>query len=194
MFALGPRSRAALAAGGIAAFALAFATTPLVAPSAAAPPLADAAPPLAAPAPAAPPAELPRRDPFAGPPDPPASRPPAPVPAAIPTLPPLPAFPGAIGPLPPNAGALGGPLPAGGHGAAAGARVTAVVTGPHPYALIEDSSGTRVVAPGDTVAGERVTAIDAAGVHLTHGAALSVDSPDRSSASPSFPVPLGGLP
>ena len=44
MFALGPRSRAALVAGGIVSFALAYATTPLVASSAAVPLVADTLP------------------------------------------------------------------------------------------------------------------------------------------------------
>ena len=204
MLALGPRSRGALVAGALAAFALAYATTPLVAHGASAPLDLATAPAVAPPAPTPFVAVLPRRDPFAGAPDPGASTraaalvPPPPA-GTIPSLPSPPTIPGALGPLPssggvtlfsPSAGAGLvvpdiGPMrdvPPGG-----AARVTAIVSGAHAYALVEERGGTRVVAAGDPVDGDRVAAIDAAGVHLARGTTLAVTRADG------FPAPAGGL-
>ncbi len=75
-----------------------------------------------------------------------------------------------------------------------GARVTAVVTGPHPYALVEEPGGTRIVAPGDTVDGERVAAITTAGVHLAHGTTLTVLPTSRSTAIPAAGLSPAGAP
>lgn len=73
--------------------------------------------------------------------------------------------------LPPNRGAAGTPLQG---GAFETPRVTAVVTGALPRALIDDGTQVRVVAVGDMLAGSRVIAIDQSGVHLQTGAVLSV--------------------
>ncbi|MEA2664009.1 MAG: hypothetical protein QOI11_953 [Candidatus Eremiobacteraeota bacterium] len=194
MLRLGPRSRGALAAAGLTAFALAYVTTPLAAGSDSPPPVADPLPVRAVtppPAPAIAVALVPRRDPFAGVPQahgraapsaPPAT---APIPT-LPPLPPLPPIPGVIGLLPSNAGAALGPPPSG------GVRVTALTTGAHASALVEDRSGTRIVKAGDILAGGRITAIDAAGVHVGHGTTYPV-APAGQLLSPQL-IPPGGLP
>ena len=211
MLRLGRRSRTALAGAGLTAFALAYATTPLVAQGDR-PPLVGDLPAARAAAPALvpPPAVVPRRDPFAGPPEPSASGIPGPnAPApTIPTLPPLPALPAALGVLPPNVGAAGMPVPTNDAGAARppangigsasippdGARVTAVITGAHARAIVAEPNGTRVVAVGDLVADVRVTAIDTAGVHLANGTTLAV-APAAAPVSPVAPVvPLPPFP
>jgi hypothetical protein len=227
MLRLGPRSRAALAVAGLTAFALAYAATPLVAGEDVTP-LAIDSPVLLtlkpAPAPsiavAAVVAIAPRRDPFAGIPEAhdanpvPNAAPGAGQPAAIPTLPPLPSLPallGAIGVLPANAGAGLGPP-------SEPVRVTAVITGTHPSAIVEDRNGTRIVTLGDLVGDDHVDAIDAAGVHVAHGTVYPVSPagqptplppvwtlpmparpvaarplPTNPASSPQ-PIPSGGLP
>lgn len=168
MLRLGRHSRGALAAAGLSAFALAYATTPLLAGDDAAllaadPPLVRAVTP--APVPAI--ALAPRRDPFAGMPQAPGSPAPnaAPATAAIPALPPLPRLPSwsGVGLLPPNAGAVLGAPPRD------GVRITALITGARASAIAEDGDGTRVVTLGDILGGDRITAIDTAGVHVTGG-------------------------
>ena len=172
MFALGPCSRGACAGAALAAFAAAFAAAPLVARGSA----RTAAIP-AAPSPSPPPAPfaivLPRRDPFAGGVPPlrravqalgNASAPAARTAYAAPGFA-LPfAVPGSPGLLVPGA-----PLSA---PSQPGPRVTAVVTGAHPSALVEEGAGTRVVTVGDALAGDRVRAIAVDGVRLEHGALL----------------------
>src|SRR6185437_1494457 len=59
-----------------------------------------------------------------------------------------------------------------GHGGAV--RVTAVVTGVSPRALIDEGSGVRIVGVGDTLSGARIVGIDASGVHLQHGTLLAL--------------------
>jgi hypothetical protein len=73
--------------------------------------------------------------------------------------------------LPANRGAAGTPLQDPALGAP---RVTAVVVGPSPHALVDDGTHVRVVGIGDMLAGSRVTAIDAGGVHLQSGAAIGL--------------------
>lgn len=167
MFALGRRSRAAVATAAFAALTAAALTCANggagAAPGGDDPP-ANAAP---LPAPTGVALTLPHRDPFAGG-APSAKTTPAP---AMPAMPPLPSIPAAIGALPPNLRA-----------ASAGARVTAVVTGAHPSALVEEGDAVRLLAPGDAFHDDRVAAIDAAGVHLAHGGTLRV--------TPAAPLPL----
>ncbi|HEY4442416.1 MAG TPA: hypothetical protein VGN14_18295 [Candidatus Elarobacter sp.] len=103
---------------------------------------------------------VPVRDPF----DLPESRPSSAPARAITALPPIPAT---LGPLPPNAGAAGTLPPP-----ATAIRVAAVVTGAHPYALVDEGATTRLVAPGDVLGDAPIVAIDRAGVHLRGGALL----------------------
>lgn len=166
MFALDPSSRAVLVALALTSFAGAFATTPIVARGEGG--VLQAPPPVSPIPPRAPSfaTVLPRRDPFA---EAPRDAPnPVPAPAAQ-NAPAMPSIPAAIGPLPPNAGAAGTPLPP-----AASARVTAVVTGTHPFALVEEGGTTRIVTIGDALGSGRVDAIGADGVHLDGGATLAV--------------------
>jgi hypothetical protein len=171
VLALGPRSRSALGALALVAVAGAFVATPLAARSSA----VDAA--AAGTTMAAPTAEarsvaviLPRRDPFAGglPTEHAAATPSAA--GALSALPPLPA---ALGVLPPNAGALGAVSPF-----VSTARVTAIVTGPHPFALVDEGGSTRVVATGERIGTETIAAIGAAGVRLANGRTLRIASAD----------------
>ncbi len=118
----------------------------------------------------------PRRDPFAG------GLPGADqrtTPTASVALPP-PQIPAMLSPLPPNPGAPGGLLPF-----TPAERVSAVVTGAHPVALIDDGATTHLVSVGDRYDGQRVVAIDADGVHLENGATLAVTmhSPPMRSAA-----------
>jgi hypothetical protein len=173
MFSLGTRSRGTLIAGALLAFAGAYATTPIVARSAAAPPVAFPSllpsPPLATPFAAV----VPQRDPFA--------REPAPAASA------LPAIPAAIGALPPNPGAPAlVPAPA--------VRVTAIVSGRHPYALVDENATARIVSIGDTLAGERIEAIDADGIRLAHGTTLPLASSPPWPASFMHSSSLPGVP
>jgi hypothetical protein len=73
----------------------------------------------------------------------------------------------AIRPLPPNAGAPAPPF-------AASARVTAIVSGTHPVALVTDGGAARVVTIGDALDGTRVVAIGARGVQLAGGTVLTL--------------------
>lgn len=156
--------RFALTAAAFAAFAGAYATAPLAAHGWFDPP---AHPQLstALPAPAMRDVVIvPARDPF----DAPGARAgnatePAPARAhggaALPAIPPV------LGPLPPNAGALGAAPPA-------AVRVAAIVTGARAYALVDEGATTRLVAPGDTLGGVPIVAIDAAGVRLRGGTVI----------------------
>jgi hypothetical protein len=90
--------------------------------------------------------------------------------------------PAVLGPLPPNAGApraaspFGAPPPFGAPSpfAAPPVRVTAVVTGAHPFALVDEPGTTRLVTVGDRVAGQTIAAITADGIRLANGAVLTV--------------------
>lgn len=179
MFGLARSSRALLAGGAFTAFAAAFVTTPLLARGAAE--LAPARPPLAEPipSPTAFALVLPQRDPFARGPGSArssaasASSPGAamrPNPPADTARPPTFGVPAALWPLPANAGAPPVPFPL----TAQSARVKAVITGPRPFALVEEAGTTRLVTLGDRIAGDTVAAITAEGVHLAHGGVLVV--------------------
>jgi hypothetical protein len=199
MFALDAGSRTALAAAAFTAFGAAFVTTPIVARGDAG---VVAIPiPSAAPLPAATPLAdvVPRRDPFDGG-DAPATRPNSASPQtsiAMPALPPLPQIPAALRPLPPNAGAGDTAFPF-----AAGARtsavITAVITGPHPFALIDEGGATRVLTIGDRIDGEPIVAIDADGVHLSGGMLLAVARASETRAASPLPArivaPANALP
>jgi hypothetical protein len=85
------------------------------------------------------------------------------------TPPPLLAIPPALGPLPPNAGARDGLFPL-----LPVEHVTAIVTGAHPFALVDDGSTTNLVTLGDRYHDERIVAIDSGGVHLESGTTVPV--------------------
>jgi hypothetical protein len=166
MFAIDRRTRAAVACAALMTFAGALRVAPTTAHDETAP-TRQAVPPQATPKPERVTAVLPRRDPFAGGPSPAgASATPAAVVQAT-----LPAIPAVLSALPPNAGAGGASFPF-----APAEHVSAVVTGSHPFALIDDGSTTRLVSPGDRFDGERIVAIDGAGVHLETGTTLSTMS------------------
>jgi hypothetical protein len=195
MFALDAASRAALAAAAFAAFGAAFVTTPIVARG-------DAGP-GAGPAPTVVPLRartaladvLPRRDPFAGG-DTSAARahplsPQAPV--AMPAIQAVPQIPAALRALPPNAGAGDNPFPFGA-GARTSAVVTAVITGPHPFALVDEGGATRVLTVGERIDGDAIVGIDAAGIRLSNGTTLAVErAADSGAPTPSramVPAPM----
>lgn len=165
MLRLDPSSRAALAAGAFAAFAGAFVATPMIAGGAAPNLVADRPPPAPLAAGDGFATVLPRRDPFA-------DDTPVRDPAALKTPAPLPVqpIPAALKALPPNAGATGGASPI----AAVDPRVTAVVTGPRPFALLADGAATRLVTVGDSAGGRRIVAISADGIRLADGTTLGV--------------------
>jgi hypothetical protein len=214
MSELDRHSRAAFALAAFAAFAGAYVTTPIAARS------AVGTPPTIAPLPT-PASErsrfavmLPRRDPFAGAPDTAeggagrsddarlSMSPPPNVPNDA-------TWPHGLGPLPPNAGAGAMQPPfatttAQSLAAAAqplSARVTALVTGAHPYALLDDAGTTRLVTLGDRVGGTTIAAISASGVRLANGRTLPLvtdPAPPRSapaaSPAPSAPAPSSPAP
>jgi hypothetical protein len=178
VYALGRRSRAALAVAAFGSFAGAYVTTP-IAPGTAKPagPLVQ---PLATPPPTPTPSTvvIPHRDPFAGEPTPETA--PRPV-SAEPTTS-TGALPRTLLPLPPNAGAppeafsLGSPPqpppPTTPSAPTIPVRVTAVITGAHPYALIDEGETTRLVTLGDRVADDSVAAISSLGIRLSNGRAV----------------------
>jgi hypothetical protein len=200
MFALRRSSRVAFGAAALAAFSAAYVTTPIVARSQSGS-LADRVPERATASPEARAVVVtPRRDPFAG------ARiaettdsSPAPgIPRESAAR--MPSVPAAIGPLPPNAGAAGGPFPI-----APAMRVTAVMTGAHPFALVDDGGTTRIVTTGDEIAGAVIAAIRIDGVHLASGAIVPLATPSsaqspapedhvRRAAIPPPPLPLPGGP
>jgi hypothetical protein len=184
MFALDAASRALLAAAAFAAFGAAFITTPIVARGEAG---VDTAPAraFASLAPRTAFANvIPRRDPFAGG-DAPAragiSSPQARI--AVAAIPPLPQIPAALRALPPNAGAGDGTFPFA-TGTRITAAVTAVITGPHPFALVDEAGTTRVLTVGDRVDGEAIVAIGADGVRLSGGTVLAVARTSEAGAPP----------
>ena len=177
LLALGPRSRAALGAVAFGAFAGAFVATPLTAHSSAVDRSGGAPPASPVAEPAAVAVIVPRRDPFAG--GAPAERP-ATAPVASGTLGAVPPIPAALSVLPPNAGASGNALPF-----ASAARVTAIVTGPHPFALVDEGGTTRVVGPGERIGAETIAAIGADGVRLANGTTLRVAPAGATAGRPS---------
>jgi hypothetical protein len=180
VFVLDRASRMLLALCAFGAFAGSFVTAPSVAGSA--PGVAALPIPLAAPhaVPSTFAVVEPRRDPFAG--EPRAGKTAATVsafPSVAPALPSLTGISAAIQPLPPNAGAAGAGLPFGPQ-----PRVTAVVTGRHPFALVDEAGTTRVVTVGDRIDGDTIAGIDAVGVRLERGAMLPVAPPAPPTALP----------
>jgi hypothetical protein len=176
--ALGSLSRALLAASAFGAFACAFAGVPLGARGAAGiEPAPPSLPPARGPAPL--PAVLPHRDPFAG------GEPPGRAAGTLAATPvPAVPIPAALAALPPNAGAGVAPFPL-----AAEIHVRAVVTGPRPFALVEDAGTTRLVTVGDAVASDTIAAITAEGVRLARGRIITVARP-----APALPLPGGSSP
>lgn len=175
MFALDAASRAALAAIAFAAFGAAFVTTPIVARGDAGVITVPTPTVIALPTSTAVADVVPRRDPFAGG-DKPAARSNAPPPqmrTALPPSPTLPQIPAALRALPPNAGAGDTAFPFA-TGARTGAVVTAVITGPHPFALVDEAGATRVLTIGDRIDGDLIVAIGADGVRLSGGTMLAV--------------------
>jgi hypothetical protein len=174
MFALDAVSRTALAAAAFAAFGAAFVTTPMTARGDAEA-IADPAPSVTTlPRPATLADVQPRRDPFAGGDAPAARSGAAPqTQLAVPAIPPLARIPAALRPLQPNAGAADAPFPFA-TAPRTTAAVNAVITGPHPFALVDDGGTTRVLTIGDRIAGEPIVAIDANGVRLSGGTTLAV--------------------
>jgi hypothetical protein len=175
MLALHRSSRVVVGAAALAAFSAAYVTTPIVARSQSGS-LADRAAVRASAVPE-PQAVIvpPRRDPFAG----------AAIAevagAATPREPSarMPSIPAAIAPLPPNAGAATGPFPT-----APSLRVTAVMTGAHPFALVDEGGTTRILTTGDELGGALIAAIRFDGVHLASGAIVPLATP-ASAQSPS---------
>lgn len=197
MRSLGRSSRMLLAFTAFAAFAGSFVTTPIVARGAAGSHPMDTPVVRALPAPSIAGAVLPRRDPFTGDPSRAvaATAPLASVPnaastsVASPAMPLFSAIPPTLRPLPPNDGVASAPPPFGRPPSAlpalvaTTARVTAVVTGAHPFALVDEAGTTRLVTVGDRIAAETIVAITADGIRLARGAVLAVapvSSPNRS--------------
>lgn len=107
-----------------------------------------------------------RRDPFA---EPAATYAPAVANSALG----LPRSAGTVGPLPPNLSDDGVPaMPAPSNGSV---RITAVVTGAHPYALIDNGGVHAIKGLGDRIAGVPIDAIDLDGIRLHDGTHLFVD-------------------
>ncbi len=125
-----------------------------------------------------------RRDPFAGEPSntaaagstPSPATPVSTAPTALAASQALPVLPGGdVGPLPGNLTnstipALPGAPPA----VAITPRVTAIVTGAHPYAMFDSAGSHQIKGVGDRVNGTPITAIDIDGVTLRGGARLRV--------------------
>ena len=195
MFALDTASRAALAAAAFAAFGAAFVTTPMMARGDAGVAIAALPSGTSLPRRAAL-ADVPlRRDPFAGA-DASAARPAAVPPQsqlAMPVIPTLPRIPAALRPLPPNAGARDAGFPFA-TGARTTAAVTAVITGPHPFALVDDGGTTRMLTVGDRIAAETIVAIGADGVRLSSGDTLAVAHGSEAVAPHARPIPGGHTP
>ena len=169
MFQLDPVSRALLASAALACFAGAFVTTPIVARSASARTIPPMHAEIREPARATAEPIFPRRDPFAG-------APPLRHAAALNTkiaaaLLPVPSIPSALMALPPNAGAAGTPV-----SLPTAARVTAIISGRKPLALVDRAGTSDIIRVGDRLDGDVVVAIDSSGVHLARGTTLAVAS------------------
>jgi hypothetical protein len=145
------RSRASIAGLALTVLACAFASTPLVALGGA-PVGAVARSKVAEKRPAPLLVVTPRRDPFSGE---------IPEPKVAPSIP--------ASSFPPIAPPPTPPVPSAGV-----TRVTALVTGEHASAVLEENGRTRIVVPGDTIEGMRVVTVDVAGVHLADGVTLPV--------------------
>ena len=192
MFALDRTSRTLLATSAFAAFTGAFVSAPFVARGAADDHVVRTAPATPAATAGAFALVLPRRDPFAG--DPPATHPSSPPMAPIEAMPPISDIPAAIRPLPANAGASGFALPftppSSTSITSSPPRITAVVTGAHPFALVDEGETTRVVTVGDRIQGVTIVGITIGGIRLSDGTRLSIEAaPFTGLPSPTFPVP-----
>ncbi|HEV2737770.1 MAG TPA: hypothetical protein VGU66_04230 [Candidatus Elarobacter sp.] len=187
MFELDAASRALLAAAAFTAFGTAFVTTPIVARSDAVA-VVEPARTSASLAPRTVFADVvPRRDPFAGGDAPArASMSPPQAQIAVAANPPLPQIPAALRPLPPNAGVGDGTFPFA-SGTRIAAAVTAVITGPHPFALVDEAGTTRVLTVGDRIGGDAIVAIGADGVRLSGGTVLAV----ARASETAHPIPGG---
>jgi hypothetical protein len=156
-------SRAAIIAAALACFSGAFALAPLSARSA-----GNSLSPFDAPVPSASPSFgpvsviSPRRDPFAGAPENEL--------ATTPGMQMIPRIPADIGGLPSN---LTGMIPLVPGAAVAGrnepTRISAVVTGANPYALVVENSATVIKGIGDKIDGMAIIGITMDGVMLEGG-------------------------
>ena len=199
MFALDRSSRALFATSAFAAFTGAFVTAPFVARGAADEQVAPSARATPAATAGAPALVLPRRDPFAG--DPPAAHPRKSPTAPTGAIPSIPEIPAAIRPLPANAGASGSALPFTPSSStfitSTARHITAVVTGAHPFALLEEGETTRVVTVGDRIDGTAIIAITSTGMRLSDGTTLLIEAASSTPlpypAAPS-PIPKGRQP
>jgi hypothetical protein len=181
-------SRAAIVAAALACFSGAFALAPLSARSA-----ANSQSPLDAPVPAASRALgsvsviSPRRDPFAGAPENDAA-------TTTPGTQLIPRIPAGIGGLPSN---LTGMIPlvpgAGVAGRSEPTRISAVVTGVHPYALVVENNETVIKAVGDKIDGLAIVGITIDGVMLEGGNLRRVTS-SLLPPKPSAPIPVAPQP
>ncbi len=107
----------------------------------------------------------PKRNPFAG--DPATAAAPSPIVLAGTSAGTPVGAPAAVVPTPPALGVDASP------------RVTAIVSGAHPVAIVEIDEHARMVRPGDRIAGRTVVAIDADGLLLDDGSALLLAAPGR---------------
>jgi hypothetical protein len=167
MYRLDPRSRAALATLAVLCFAAAFALTPNDAQSAL--PETVITERMANPEPADTVVTsdiTPMRDPFlvAN-----VERPSVPAPMAA--FPPT-----ALTPLPSNLSETTLPTLPLGQIAGPTERVSAIISGPHPYALVTNGNQTRLVSAGDALFASRVTAISIDGVTLANGLTIHVEA------------------
>ena len=103
---------------------------------------------------------------------------------ATPAIPPLPQIPAALRALPPNAGAGDGAFPFAAAAPRIAATVTAVITGPQPFALVDEAGTTRMLTIGDRIDGQPIVAIDANGVRLSGGTTLAVARPSEAVQPP----------
>ena len=183
MLRLDHRSRTLMLCASALCFASAFAATPQLAQSASDPTVLDRR--IIGPRPReAPPALVqPQRDPFVAERIAPESAPSASA-ISIPVL----GIPGSLRPLPANAGALGTPILS----TQSALRLQAVVSGDRPVALVVDSTGTHVVAVGDTVDGSTIVRIGRDGLSLSDGRSIALESVERSSPQRivAEPIPL----
>ncbi len=187
MLRLDHRSRTLTLCASALCFASAFAATPQSARSASDPTSVDRT--VVASKQHDAPLELiqPHRDPFIGEHLSPEG------PSTPPTLSvPLLGVPTSLRALPANAGALGTPVFA----TQSTLRLQAVVSGDRPVALLIDSTGTHVVATGDTVDGSTIVRIGRAGLSLSDGRSIVLESGKRSAAQRVFaePIPLVPVP
>jgi hypothetical protein len=68
---------------------------------------------------------------------------------------------------------------AGSLGPGTGARITAIVTGAHPFAMVENGGDHEIKGIGDRLGGSPIVAIDIDGIRLQNGGRLGVDPAAR---------------